>query len=101
MGLAKAKTSAGQKAMDLTKHLKKLQEIPFDDLMKANTRVLKKMGLSPQERKRILAHTDKVRLGWTPPPGGKGWRHWARPTSGPHMISPESDPLAAERRKLL
>ena len=81
MGLAKAKQSAGQRAMDLTKQLSKLDGLALDDLLRVNGAALKERGVPTQERKRILKFTDKVRNGWAHDgrTGTHAWRGWKPP----------------------
>ena len=101
MGEARAKQSAGQKALDLARHLGAMEGITLDQLAAMGTIELKKLGLEPQERKRLLRHTYKLRTGWTPPPEGTeerphAWRLWTRPAAPPGQ---EGDARASARRE--
>ena len=100
MGAARAKQTAGQKALDLTRHVGAMEGVTLEQLAAMGTVELKKLGLEPQERKRLLRHTFKLRTGWEMPPVGTeerphAWRLWQRPAAPP---GPEGDARAAARR---
>jgi hypothetical protein len=81
MGKAKAKQSAGQRAIDLTKQASKLADLDFPALLRTNSRQLKELGLGVQERKRLLNFVDKYLQGWRHDGrGGKrAWVGWQPP----------------------
>ena len=82
MGNAKAKMSAGTKALDLPTQLSKLEGMAVDDLLKADGRELRRRGVPTQERKRILAYTEKVRRGWLHDGRARtknDWKGWKPP----------------------
>ena len=82
MGKAKAPQSAGQRAIDLTKQLKNLDDLDLRALLRLDTEALKKRGLPCQERKRLLSYTDKYVQGWRPDTramGKNAWRSWRPP----------------------
>mmetsp|Transcript_2428 Transcript_2428/g.5481 ORF Transcript_2428/g.5481 Transcript_2428/m.5481 type:complete len:140 (-) Transcript_2428:303-722(-) len=90
MGQAKAKQSAGQRAVDLTKQLNKLKGLTVEELTLMSSAELKRRGLPTQERKRIISFGHKLRTGWEhdglvrEKHAWKGWRapqHDLRPPS--------------------
>ena len=101
LGQAKAKTSSGQKVLDLTKQMSRLQDLTLPELCKVKGEELKRRGLPVQERKRLLRYTAKQRTGWTwmpaahsnpnAPDGGftkHVWRGWIPPTSESMGVKP-------------
>ncbi len=81
MGKAKAKQSAGQKALDLSKHESKLADLDFAVLLRADGEQLKELGVPVQERKRILHFLDKYKQGWRHDgrEGPDAWKGWTAP----------------------
>ena len=73
MGKAKARQSAGQKALDLTKQLKNLDDLDMGALLRADGAELKRRGVPVQERKRLLKFTDKYVQGYRH--DGRGGKH--------------------------
>lgn len=79
MGKAKARQSAGQRALDLTKQLKNLDDLDVRGLAKVDGAELKRRGVPVQERKRLLRFTDKYVQGFrhdgrTTKHSWKGWQ---------------------------
>ena len=64
MGKAKAKQSAGQKAVDLTKQVNRLEGLSMDGLLRVDGAELRRRGVPCQERKRLLNFLDKYRQGF-------------------------------------
>ena len=81
MGLAKAKQSAGQKALDLTKHTNRLADMDLNGLLRTNREQLKKLGVPVQERKRIMRFVDKYLQGYRHDgrEGKHAWKGWKPP----------------------
>ncbi|KAL1529120.1 hypothetical protein AB1Y20_000080 [Prymnesium parvum] len=80
MGKAKAKQSAGQRALDLLKHLPRLEGTSLPQLLRMKSKQLAKLGMPCQERKRLLKFTHKVKCGWTYEGKKEGnWRAWRDP----------------------
>ena len=96
MGQAKAKTSAGKKALDLDKGASKLPgDWTVERLLKTNTKELREHGFGCQERKRMLKFLEKVRQGWIHKEAAGGlekhlWRGW-RPVIAPKRLHPNND----------
>ena len=65
MGKARAKTSAGQRELDLTKQAKNFEGMDLTALLRLNGAKLKELGLPCQERKRLLKYTAKANQGQT------------------------------------
>eukprot|EP00320_Phaeocystis_rex_P005980 CAMPEP_0119071602 /NCGR_PEP_ID=MMETSP1178-20130426/52160_1 /TAXON_ID=33656 /ORGANISM="unid sp, Strain CCMP2000" /LENGTH=90 /DNA_ID=CAMNT_0007053543 /DNA_START=210 /DNA_END=482 /DNA_ORIENTATION=+ len=63
MGKARAKQSAGQRALDLTKQAKNFEDIDLPALLRLDGKALKELGLPCQERKRLLKFTAKANQG--------------------------------------
>lgn len=88
MGKAKAKQSAGQKALDLTKQANRLDGVDMAGLMRIKSAELESRGVPCQERKRILRFVDKYRQGFRHDGRGgkhawKGWKAPYRQSDGP------------------
>ena len=64
MGHAKAKQSAGQKALDLTKQASRLEDLDMRALALVDTHELRRRGVPCQERKLLLRFCSKIRQGW-------------------------------------
>mmetsp|Transcript_9418 Transcript_9418/g.20623 ORF Transcript_9418/g.20623 Transcript_9418/m.20623 type:complete len:150 (-) Transcript_9418:134-583(-) len=81
MGLGKAKQSAGQTPLDLTKYLKKLEDLTLDDIMAIRSEELEERGVPARERKRLLNFANKLRLGWVHDgrTGKHAWKGWKPP----------------------
>ena len=81
MGKAKAKTSAGQKALDLTKQAGRLEDVDLTGLLRLTTEDLRERGVPCQERKRLLNYTDKYLQGFRHDgrPGKHAWKGWVAP----------------------
>ena len=65
MGKARAKQSAGQRALDLTKQAKNFEGMDLPALLRLDGAALKKLGVPCQERKRLLKFTAKANQGQT------------------------------------
>ena len=102
-GKAKAKTSAGQKALDLTKSASKLEDLDLGGVLRCDGKELKRRGLGVQERKRLLKYTHKYLQGWRHDgrPGKRAWKGWAapyrlpdhpssQPGKQPYILDPET-----------
>jgi hypothetical protein len=81
MGKAKAKQSAGQKAIDLTKQANRLEDLDLQGLIRVDGAELRRRGLPCQERKRLLNFIDKYRQGFRHDgrQGKHAWRGWLQP----------------------
>ena len=64
MGQAKARQSAGQRPIDLTKQMKNLEDLSFHELLRIDGAELKKRGVPVQDRKRIRNFADKYVQGY-------------------------------------
>lgn len=64
MGKAKARQSAGQKPLDLTKQLKNLDDLDLRTLLRLDGAELKRRGVPVQDRRRLLRFTDKYVQGF-------------------------------------
>ena len=82
VGKAKAKQSAGQKALDLTKQANRLGDMDMNGLLLTNGKQLKEMGVPVQERKRMLNFIDKYLQGYRHDgrPGKHAWKGWREPS---------------------
>jgi len=82
MGVAKAKQSAGQKALDLTKQANRMKDMDLKALLQTDGRKLKELGLPVQERKRLLNFIDKYLRGYKHDgrPGQHAWKGWRAPS---------------------
>lgn len=91
MGKAKAKTTAGQKALDLTKQAGRLEDVDITGLLRLTTEDLRERGVPCQERKRILNYTDKYLQGFRHDgrPGKHAWKGWVAPYRQPGHPSNE------------
>ena len=78
MGLAKAKQSAGQKALDLTRLAKQFDDLDLPGLLRLKTADLKQRGVGVQERKRMLRYMAKANQGFVVK-GKPYWRNWVDP----------------------
>ena len=81
MGKAKAKQSAGQRALDLTRSAKALDDLDLPGLLRLKGADLKKREIPCQERKRLSRYIAKANQGytWVGEPYWKNWRepaHW-------------------------
>lgn len=81
MGKAKARQSAGQKALDLTKQLNRLKDFDIPTLLRASSKQLKDVGVPVQERKRLLNFLNKYKQGYRHDgrEGPKAWLGWQPP----------------------
>ena len=81
MGIAKAKQSAGQKALDLTKQANRLGDLDMPALLRCDREKLKELGVPVQERKRLLRFLEKYRQGYRHDgrPGKMAWKGWVPP----------------------
>lgn len=88
-GKAKAKQSAGQKPVDLTKQASRLGELDFAALLRTKGAALKEMGIPVQERKRMLNFLDKYRQGFRHDgrTGKHSWKGWRAPKSEAMSVS--------------
>ena len=79
MGKAKAKQSAAQRTLDLTKFAGKFEDLPT--LLRMKTPELKDAGVGCQERKRLVNFIDKYLQGYRHDGrGGKhAWKGWMPP----------------------
>uniref|UniRef100_A0A7S3ERV8 Protein FYV4, mitochondrial n=1 Tax=Haptolina ericina TaxID=156174 RepID=A0A7S3ERV8_9EUKA len=80
MGQGKKKRCAGQRPLDLTKQLARLEGLDLPELVRMDTVALKKRGLPCAERKRILKFADKVKQGYTHDGKLGDWKSWRQPT---------------------
>ena len=82
MGVAKAKQSAGQKALDLTKQANRMKDMDLKALLHTDGKKLKELGLPVQERKRLLNFIDKYLRGYKHDgrPGQHAWKGWRAPS---------------------
>ena len=63
MGKARAKQSAGQRALDLTKQAKNFEGMDLPALLRLDGAALKKLGIPCQERKRLMKFSAKANQG--------------------------------------
>ena len=77
MGKAKAKQSAGQRALDLSKQAKNLDDLDMAQVLSLNGAELKKRNVPCQDRKRMLRFINKANQGFTM--AGATWRSWREP----------------------
>ena len=63
MGKARAKQSAGQRELDLTKQAKHFEDMDLPALLRLDGAALKQLGVPCQERKRLLKFTAKANQG--------------------------------------
>ena len=87
MGKAKARQSAGQKALDLTKQMKNLEDLDLAAVVRLNSAELKKRGVPTQDRKRLLNYADKYAQGYRHDGrlGKHAWKGWLPP----YKLDPE------------
>lgn len=80
-GKAKAKTSAGQMALDLTRHASRLEDLDLKGVLRCDGAELKRRGIGCQERKRLLKYTYKYLQGYRHDgrEGDKAWKGWLAP----------------------
>lgn len=85
MGKAKAKQSAGQKPLDMTKQASRLDDLDLPGLLRCDSEELKRRGVPCQERKRLLNFADKYRQGYRHDgrQGKRAWRGWLPPYRQP------------------
>ena len=72
-GMGKAKQTAGQKALDLTKQASRLEDLDLNGVLRCDTKELKKRGVPVQDRKRLLKFTRKYVQGWRWHPAAPSW----------------------------
>ena len=87
MGKAKARQSAGQKALDLTKQMKNLEDLDLAAVVRLNSAELKKRGVPTRDRKRLLNYADKYAQGYRHDGrlGKHAWKGWLPP----YKLDPE------------
>lgn len=79
MGIGKKKKSAGQKALDLTKQMSRLEDLGLQGVMQLTSVDLKKRGVPIAERKRLLRFCDKVKQGYKHHGREGDWKAWRPP----------------------
>ena len=77
MGKGRAKQSAGQRALDLGKQAKSLEDLDLPQLLALDGASLKERNVGCQERKRLLKFIAKANQGYTLK--GKDWRSFQEP----------------------
>ena len=85
MGKAKARQSAGQKPLDLTRQMKNLDDVDVGALLRMGGAELARRGVPVQERKRLLRFTDKYVQGYRHDgrQGKHAWRGFLPPYKQP------------------
>lgn len=93
MGKAKARQSAGQKPLDLTKQMKNLEDVDVGALLRMGGPELARRGVPVQDRKRLMRFTDKYVQGYRHDgrQGKHAWRGFLPPYKQPGNPTNYSD----------
>lgn len=80
-GKAKAKQSAGQRAVDLTKQMKNLDDVDLHAILRMSREDLVKRGVPVQDRKRLMNFANKYVQGYRHDgrQGKAAWKGWLPP----------------------